>query len=326
MQTLNEDLKNRSFRTVYLLFGEESFLKKSYKNRLKDAITGGDTINYHYYEGKGLNIDEIIGLAETMPFFADKRLILIEDSGFFKSASDQMAAYIPDIPKSTCLLFVESEVDKRSRMYKAVKKAGYAAELNHQDHAQLAKWAAGILTKEGRRITGHTMDLFLSKTGEDMENIRMELEKLISYTWGRDVITDQDVEEISTAQASNKIFDMISALSARQTRKAVDLYQDLLTLKEPPMRILFLIARQFNQILQVKELAAKGMDKGAIAGRLKIQPFVVGRILPQTRAFSGEQILSYVELCAQMEEDVKTGRLSDRLAVELLLTKEYGEN
>lgn len=326
MQTLNEDLKNRSFRTVYLLFGEESFLKKSYKNRLKDAITGGDTINYHYYEGKGLNIDEIIGLAETMPFFADKRLILIEDSGFFKSASDQMATYIPDIPKSTCLLFVESEVDKRSRMYKAVKKAGYAAELNHQDHAQLAKWAAGILTKEGRRITGHTMDLFLSKTGEDMENIRMELEKLISYTWGRDVITDRDVEEISTAQASNKIFDMISALSARQTRKAVDLYQDLLTLKEPPMRILFLIARQFNQILQVKELAAKGMDKGAIAGRLKIQPFVVGRILPQTRAFSGEQILSYVELCAQMEEDVKTGRLSDRLAVELLLTKEYGEN
>ncbi len=326
MQTLNEDLKTGNFRTVYLLFGEEDFLKKSYKNRLKDAITGGDTINYHYYEGKGLNVDEIIGLSETMPFFADKRLILIEDSGFFKSAAEQLAGYIPAIPESSCLLFVESEVDKRGKMYKAVKKAGYAAELNHQDHAQLAKWAGGILAKEGRKITSHTMDLFLSKTGEDMENIRMELEKLISYTWGRDVITDQDVEEISTAQASNKIFEMISALSARQTRKALDLYQDLLTLKEPPMRILFLIARQFNQILQVKELAAKGMDKGAIAGRLKLQPFVVGKVLPQARAFSREQILSYVELCAQMEEDVKTGRLSDRLAVELLLTKEYGKN
>ena len=47
MQTLNEDLKSGNFRTVYLLFGEEGFLKKSYKNRLKDAITGGDTINYH---------------------------------------------------------------------------------------------------------------------------------------------------------------------------------------------------------------------------------------------------------------------------------------
>ena len=139
----------------------------------------------------------------------------------------------------------------------------------------------------------------------------MELEKLISYTMGREVITDQDVEEICTTQA------------AGQTRRAMDLYEDLLTLKEPPMRILFLIARQFNQILQVKELASKGMDKGSIAAKMKIQPFVVGKVLPQTRAFSREQILSYVELCVQMEEEVKTGRLSDRLAVELLLTKEY---
>ena len=227
------------------------------------------------------------------------------------------------MPETTCLLFVESEVDKRSKLYKAVKKAGYAAELNHQDAAQLAKWAAGILAREGRKITGRTMDLFLSKTGDDMDNIRMELEKLISYTMGREVITDQDVEEICTTQAANQIFDMISALAAGQTRRAMDLYEDLLTLKEPPMRILFLIARQFNQILQVKELAAKGMDKGSIAAKMKIQPFVVGKVLPQTRAFSREQILSYVELCVQMEEEVKTGRLSDRLAVELLLTKEY---
>lgn len=323
MQTLNEDLKSGKFKTVYLLFGDEGFLKKSYKNRLKDKITGGDTMNYNYYEGKGINVNELIGLAETMPFFAEKRLIVIEDSGFFKSAAEELAAYLPTVPKTTCLLFVESEVDKRSKMYKAVKKTGYAAELNHQDASQLAKWAAGILAKEGRKITGRTMDLFLSKTGDDMDNIRMELEKLISYTMGREVITEQDVEDICTAQAANQIFDMISALAAGQTRKAMDLYEDLLTLKEPPMRILFLIARQFNQILQVKELMGKGMDRSAIAGKMKLQPFIVGKIQTQARAFSNNQILSYVELCVQMEEDVKTGRLSDRLAVELLLTKEY---
>ena len=78
----------------------------------------------------------------------------------------------------------------------------------------------------------------------------------------------------------------------------MDLYEDLLTLKEPPMRILFLIARQFNQLLQVKELMAKGMDKGTIASKLKMQPFVVGKTMPQARQFSREQILSYVEfLC-----------------------------
>jgi DNA polymerase-3 subunit delta len=89
------------------------------------------------------------------------------------------------------------------------------------------------------------------------------------------------------------------------------------------MRILFLISRQFNQILQVKELQAKGMDRNTIASKLKLQPFVVGRILPQARQFTREQLLSYVELCVDAEEAVKTGRLQDRLAVELLITKQY---
>lgn len=93
------------------------------------------------------------------------------------------------------------------------------------------------------------------------------------------------------------------------------------SLKEPPMRILFLIARQFNQLLQVKELMAKGMDKGTIASKLKMQPFVVGKTMPQARQFSREQILSYVNSCVETEEAVKSGRLQDRLAVELLSRK-----
>jgi len=316
-------MKERNFRPVYLLYGEENFLKNSYKNKLKAAIIGDDTMNFSYFEGKGLDLDELIRMADTMPFFTEKRLILIEESGFFKSAADVLADYLPTMPETTCLLFVESQVDKRNRMYKRVKEIGYPAELARQNSAQLAKWAAGLLSKEGRRITGHTMELFLSKTGDDMENIRMELEKLIAYTMGREVITDEDVETICTVRVTNKVFDMVTAIVNRQTRKAIDLYDDLLTLKEPPMRILFLIARQFNQLLQVKELMGKGMDKAGIASRLKIQPFVVGKIMPQSKQFSREQILSYVTLCVEAEEAVKSGRLQDRLAVELLITKEY---
>ena len=103
----------------------------------------------------------------------------------------------------------------------------------------------------------------------------------------------------------------------------MDLYEDLLTLKEPSMRILFLIARQFNQILQVKELMGQGMDKSTIASRMKLQPFVAGKIMLQAKTFSREQILSYVNLCVDAEESVKTGRLTDRLAVELLIAKTY---
>ena len=323
MQTLNQDIKTGEFKQIYLLYGEEAFLKNSYKNRLKEAIIGDDTMNFARFEGKGVDVDELIRLADTMPFFAERRLILVEDSGFFKSASDALVQYLPSMPDTTILLFVETEVDKRNRLYKKVKDMGYAAELNRQDSAQLARWAGGILTREQKKITKHTMELFLSMAGDDMENIRMELEKLISYTLGREVITDEDVLAVCTVQVTNRIFEMVSAIVNRQPRKAMDLYEDLLTLKEPPMRILFLIARQFNQLLQVKDLMGKGMDKGTIASKLKMQPFVVGKTMPQARQFGREQILSYVEFCVETEEAVKSGRLQDRLAVELLITREY---
>ncbi|OUQ20598.1 DNA polymerase III subunit delta [Lachnoclostridium sp. An14] len=324
MQTLNKDLKEQNFKRTYLLFGEEDFLKKSYKNRLKDGITGGDTMNYNYFEGKNVDVKEVMNLADTMPFFADRRLILLEDTGFFKSAAgEELVSYLPQMPDSTCMVFVESEVDKRNRLYKKVKELGYAAELSRQDASQLARWAGGILAKDGKRITGRTMDLFLASAGDDMENIRMELEKLVSYVGDREVVTDEDVRAICTVHVTSKIFEMVGAIVGGDTKKAMDLYEDLLTLKEPPMRILYLIARQFNQILQVKELMGKGLDKSSIASKLKMQPFVVGRTMPQARAFTREQILSYVELCVSSEEAVKSGRLQDRLAVELLIAKKY---
>ncbi len=136
MQTLDQDIKKRAFKRVYLLYGEENFLKRSYKNRLKEAILGDDTMNFHHFEGKGMDIPEIIGLADTMPFFAEKRLLLLEDSGLFKGSAEQLAAYLPQLPESTCMLFVESEVDKRGKLYKAVKKVGYPAELGRQTAGQ----------------------------------------------------------------------------------------------------------------------------------------------------------------------------------------------
>ena len=321
MQTLNQDIKEKSFKKIYLLYGDEPFLVGNYKKKLREAITGGDTMNFNYFEGKNPDVREIISLADTMPFFADRRLILVDGSGFFKSAQEELAAYLPQMPDTTCLVFAESEVDKRNRLYKRVKELGYAAELNKQDTAQLMRWAAGILGRDGRKISRPVMEYFLERTGDDMENIRMELEKLVCYTMGRDVITKEDVDAVGTVHVTSRVFDMVAAIVAGNTKKAMDLYEDLLTLKEPPMRILFLIARQFNQLLQIKELTAAGKDKGAMASALKVPPFAVGKLTAQARAFTRDQILSWVTLCVETEEAVKTGRLSDRLAVELLIAR-----
>ena len=325
MKTIDNDIKTGQFKQIYLLYGEEQYLIRQYRDKLKHALAADDdTMNFSAFSGSDINQKEIIDLAETLPFFADRRLILIEDSGLFKKSAEELADYMSSIPETTYFVFAEKEIDKKTKMYKQVKKNGSIVEFPRQNETTLSRWIEGRIRRNGKNITRDAYALFIRKTGDDMENIRMELEKLISYTLGRDVITEEDVEAICTTQVSNKIFDMITAIANRQTRNAMDLYEDLLTLKEPPMRILFLIARQFNQLLQVKELMAKGMDKGTIASKLKMQPFVVGKTMPQARQFSREQILSYVNSCVETEEAVKSGRLQDRLAVELLITKEYG--
>ena len=179
MRQINEDIRQGNFRQVYLLYGEERYLRRQYREKLKAALCQeGDTMNTHFFEGKEISLGEIIDLAETLPFFADRRVIFISDSGFFKSGGEKMAEYLSN-PSETCFfVFTESEIDKRSKLYKAVQAKGYAAEFAEQDENTLKRWAAGILGREKLKITESTIQLFLSKTGTDMENIQMELEKL----------------------------------------------------------------------------------------------------------------------------------------------------
>ncbi len=127
MKMLQEDIQNGSFKKVYLLFGEEAYLRTQYKQKLRSVLTDpADTMNQAFFEGKNCNPREIIDLAETLPFFADRRYIGVDNSGFFKNKCDDLADYLPQMPQSTCLVFTETEVDKRSRMFKAVKNLGRA--------------------------------------------------------------------------------------------------------------------------------------------------------------------------------------------------------
>lgn len=322
MKSLQEDIKNQNFKNVYLFFGEEDYLKQQYKGRMKKALMPEeDDMNYSYFTGKKTEPKEVIGLAETMPFFAERRVIFLEDTGFFKNQCQDLPEYLSQLPEYLCMVFVESEVDKRSRMYKAVKKYGRVIEFSSQDTETIIRWVLGILNREGKKITRRDMELFLEKTGNDMGNIEKELEKLVCYTMGREIITSEDIEAVCTVQISNHIFDMIRAVTEKKQKKALDLYYDLLSLKEPPMRILFLLARQFNLIMQVKELSRSGYDQSRIAKQTGLQPFVVRNYLSYARKYSTEDLREAVEECVRTEEKVKTGYMTDTMSVELLLVK-----
>lgn len=320
MKELQKELSEGRFHRIYLFCGEETYLKREYKHRLKEAcIKDGDTINFNQYEGKGVDVGEIIGLSQTLPFFADYRLILLENTGFFKKSQDQLAEYAGQIPDTSILLFVEDEVDKRTRTFKAVKKFGRVVEFPRQTEKVLEKWVLGRLKKDGVTITRNALSLFFEKTGDDMENIASELEKLVCYCGENGSVTEESVEAICTRQLGNRIFEMIRCIGEKNRKRALDLYYDLLALKEPPLRILALLSRQFRLTYEVKELSRLRRSKEEIARTTGLNGYVVGQYVNQAQGFSDQELLDLMRQCVEVEEDVKKGRLSDKLGVELLI-------
>ena len=319
MKILSQHMKSGQFKSVYLIYGEEDYLRKQYKDRMREALIGEDTMNYNYYEGKGISVKELIDVGETLPFFNERRLILVENSGFFSSSQEELAGYLKEKPETTCFLFVEKDVDKRNKLFKTVSSLGYAANMTAPDERTLIRWISGILKKEQRFMREDAMRHFLERIDTDMENIRRELDKLVVYTDGAQEITVGDIDEVCTVYTESQVFDMVRSVAEKQQSKALELYYDLIAQKEAPMRILYWITRQFNQLYQIKDLQSKGYPDHVIAERMGVRDFVVRKNKTLCQRFSLEELRKSIQICVEREEDVKTGRLNDRMAVELLI-------
>ena len=117
------------------------------------------------------------------------------------------------------------------------------------------------------------------------------------------------------------IIDMVDAISVKNQKKTLDCYYELIAEKEPPMRILFMIARQFNLILQAKDLSARGMGRDNIATAMGVQGFIANKSINQSRNFSVTELKAALADCVKTEESIKKGIMDENIGVEMLLVK-----
>ncbi len=319
---LNEDIKNNTFKQAYLIYGEEAYLRNQNRDKLVKALNGGNaSMNFSRYEGDSINPGEVIDMAETMPFLSDKRVILIENSGFFKNGCPELAGYLKEPSETTFFIFAEKDVDKRKDIYKAISKNGFEICCDTQDEGTLKAWINNKVSSEGKRISVATINALIERVGTDMSNISTELEKLICYCMDRDEITVNDVQAVCANWITSHIFAMTDAIVEKDQKKAINLYYDLLALKEPPAKILALITRQFNIMIQVKEMHEHRVDNNTIAGAVKLMPFLVGKYINWARNYSFKDLKETLEMCASNDEAVKTGKLDYVISVEMIIIK-----
>ncbi len=319
MKQINEDIKSGNFKRIYLLYGQEDYLRLQYKNKLKNAIVGDDDMNYSYYEGKGVSIPSIIDTAETLPFFSEKRLIVIENSGLLKEGGEELAEYLKEFPDTTYFVLVEREIDKRSKLYKTCQSNGTVAAFEEVDPDTLIKWVAKLLSDNGKKITARDCSFLIDMTGTDMVNVKSEVDKLIDYCADKEVVTKEDISQIVTRQISDHIFDMIAAIGNKNQTKALELYYDLLSLKESPFKILSLLGRQYGIMLQVKELILNRCSVPQMAEKIKLNPYVVKKYVEQASNYELKEIKRALNACVEADEAIKSGRMKDQIAVELLI-------
>lgn len=322
MKTINQDIEKKEIKQFYLLFGAEDYLKRQYRDKLAEALVDTeDTMNYNYFEGNNFQLQAVLDIGETLPFFAEKRVLVLENSGLFKKAPDEIEKRLEQFPDSTHVLFVEKEVDKRSRLYKWIGKHGYASELNTPDEKMLITWVKGLCRAEGKQIEDSAIFYFVEHMGTDMLLLKNELEKLFCYRYESERITVEDIREVCVSQASDKMFEMLDAIGVHNQDKALLLYHDLLALREPAMRVLYMLTRHFHILMQMSVLMSEGKDNKGMAAACGIPPFSVKKYAAQAGKYSYERLKNMVEKCQATDQGIKTGMVQDVVGVELLIVE-----
>lgn len=319
---INSHIKNNSFSNIYLLGGAEKYLVKQFREKLVAALCPeADSMNHMVFKTDNINSGSIVSFAQELPFFAERRVLEIIDSDYFKKGNEDIEALLSELPETTVIIFDETNIDKRSRLYKLIAKIGTVALFDTPDEKILFSWINGLFSDDGIQTDARAIMRLVESVGTDMNTLNMEVEKLKSYALETGVITAEDVEQLCVNQIEGKIFEMMDALSKRDSRTTMRLYSDLVSLREPAMRILYLITRQFIILTKTKFALEKNHSSSELAAFLKVPPFTVKKYIEQSKGYTYEQLLSRTNMCQEADSAIKSGRLRDSVAVELLVVE-----
>ena len=322
MKKIMQDIKENNFESFYLLYGSEDYLKHQYRDKLiKALVDAEDNMNYSYFEGKKINVSEMLDIGDTLPFFADNRVIVVENSGLFKKTPEGFEKRLENFPDSTHVIFVESEVDGRNRLNNWFKKNGYKTEMKPPTEGELRKWIAKLCKDENKQIYENAVEYFIGAVGLDMLLIKNELEKLFAYVGERGEITVDDVRAICVNEADDTLYAMIDAIGNRNQKEALLLYRNLLELKQEPLFILSQLSRNVRKMLEVSELIKSGKSSDEIASAAGIPKWTINRYKSQIRHNGKESFIHMLEKCLETEANIKTGLVKDIVGVELLIVE-----
>lgn len=322
MAVINQHIKSGKFAKIYLLYGEERYLVNQYRDKLLDALTDkDDNLNFMKFAGSGVDTSELLAFCNEMPFFADRRVVLVENSGLFKSSNEDFAKKLVEIEDTSIAIFVEMDVDSRYKLFKAVDKEGEALEFTTPDEKMMVTWVKSMFKNENVATTDTAVYKIIEAAHMDMNCIKNEVDKMISFAGDTKQVSEHDVDMLCSQDAESKVYQMIDFIIAKQKDKASRMYHDLLENKESAIMINACIMRQFNKLLLVKLALADSAPDANLAKIAGCPVWAVKNYKAQCKGYTKNRLKDIVEECQDMDYKLKTGQVMDNAAMEVMIVE-----
>lgn len=321
---LKADLKAGKTERLYLFYGEEDYLKDLYTKKILSIVPDDSFSEFNkiIIDGKTADLIEISDALESFPMMSDKKVILIEDSGIFKKATEAQKDFydkaFKNLADDTILVFSESEVDKRSALFKAASKAGLAVEFKPLSDLELVSFIIREANSSNLKIQKDCAEYMVEICEHGLLNIKNEIAKLAGYC--TEEITKTDIDQIVSKSLETKVFDLCDVLMEKNADKALSMIGDLKTTKTSPFQLLYILFGSFDKMLRAKLMLENGMSYDEICSVMGLAPFIAKKYINGAKGFSKDELKNMVTAVAEIDLSIKQGAIAEWDAFQKYIT------
>ena len=321
---------SNSSPSVYLLYGNDEFAIRSFLDeRLKARMgeSSDTTTDITTLDGRTKSLEAIQAETHTMPFLAKRRMVVLNHPLSLAKGKTKQGKFIElleTVPPSTALVLIEDTVlDTKHWLL------NWAKEHNDQAWSQLftlprggamTRWIMDQAQAMGGEFSSPAAQILASYIDEDPRLAKSEINKLLTYVDHSRAVTEDDVRALVADVRQGDVFEMVDAIGYGDGEKALKMLRRLLADGEA-LPLFGMIVRQFRLLIQVRELLDEnpGLSPEDMAGEIGVHPYPIKKITPQAKLFNLPQLKRIYHQLSDLDQAIKTGRLEDKLALDLLI-------
>lgn len=328
---LKAQLRSGEFDRLYFIYGNESYLKRCYMERLLQKCVDKDfaDFNLHVFDGKGIDIKEVSMAVQALPMMSERTCVLIKDlkaSELGESDKKELLSLVSDIPETCvviiCLLTSDADGKGWKELITAFNKYGSTLKLDKMSRQELSRYVIKGAQSRNLKISSALADYFISLTGDDMSNVINELEKLCANALGGE-ITRENIDAVTVKTAEVRIFELSKNLVAGNSGKAYSILDSLIKQREEPIFILATIITAYIDMYRAKVALAGGhrAEDAAKIFNYGKNDFRLRNAAKNASGMSISQLRKSLDILSQADESLKSTSVDGRIILEEAMMK-----